>query len=193
MEEHRRLHPVEMPVGVSRQVLGIGLDEGDIVDTQRSRPGMTVTQDRRGGIDGDDLCLGIGLRHRQHAMANGNADIEDAPRRPVGPRFARPSCDRLAAAIGQCPHAAAGGDKDADVVIGAGRDVIRDFLAEITAGHAMRVDGALVARDGDRRVEFQPFAIAAGGGGTGIEVGQLPLALAQAPLVQHKALHQVLA
>ena len=85
VQVHRRLHPVEMPVGIAAHVLGIHLHEAEVRRPERLRAGMTVAQRRRGGVDGDDFGLRKGQRQRHDIVADGATQIEDAPRCPIRP------------------------------------------------------------------------------------------------------------
>jgi len=114
-------------------------------------------------IDGDHLGLGIGLDDRQQAVADGGANLQDARRREIQHVAAHPLHHAVAAAVGEPAELTAGGGEQPVVVICRTGDVAFEQLGVVAAGHAMVVDGADVARDGQGGIEFQ----------AGIPVGQL--------------------
>ena len=174
VQEHRRLHPVEMPVRIAAQILRIGLHESDVVDPHRLRPRMAIAQHRRGGVDRDHLGVGKRLRQRHRIVADGHADIEDAPRPPAGPRLRDPLDQRLPAAVRQRAEPAAGSDEDAAIVIRPRRDIAGAFLAVIAARHAVDIDGALIPRHRDAGIELQRRRAGIERGGARIEIVELP-------------------
>ena len=96
-------------------------------------------------------------------MADGGANLQDARRREIRHVAAHPLHHAVAAAVGEPAELTAGGGEQPVVVICRTGDVAFEQLGVVAAGHAMVVDGADVARDGQGGIEFQ----------AGIPVGQL--------------------